>query len=217
MSLKAVIFDWDGTLLNSAWPIMHAYKKALERHGFPAPDEVHLQQAVGRYPEFGFQILQPDLTTDQLEKLCRDYQQIVKEAGHQTRLFQGVPAMLNALREKNLKLAVATNMKKIHLEYFMEKLGVEEYFACCRTADITSPKPDPLMLEEILAELDLQHDDVVMVGDSDVDILMSREAGLRSIGVMFDGRQSNSMTSRNPDYQVRSVEELQKLVLSLAQ
>jgi len=100
-------------------------------------------------------------------------------------LFEGALDTLLAIRDRGIELAVATGKSRRGLDRVLSGLGLSDFFDATRCADETRSKPHPLMLEEIMVERDKAPHEVLMVGDTEYDLLMARDAGVRSVGVSF--------------------------------
>ena len=137
------------------------------------------------------------------------------------RLFEGVLPMLQDLRSKHYLIAVATGKSRVGLNEALEELQLNEVFHATRTADETSGKPDPQMLQELMRELDVAPERTLMVGDSVYDLEMAVHAGCAGVGVSF-GSASSGLSHRHREalkrapslYLAHSVQDLhQWLVL----
>ena len=194
-----IIFDWDGTLMDSVDWIVHCIQRAAALYECPVPETQAVKDIIGLSIEKAIAILFPDV--DELNK-----QRIVKEYGqtflskHTSRedLFPGVYEMLLQLRQDGYRLAVATGKKSSGLQQAMSASGVTELFCTTRSSDQTASKPDPLMLNEIMAELDIPKQRTLMIGDSAHDLQMAKNAGIAAIGVTCGAHSAEVLELYSP-------------------
>jgi phosphoglycolate phosphatase len=126
----------------------------------------------------------PQARAADIEPLMASYQHYYnsKPLGPEA-LFDGVPKMLDSLRLGGYKLAVATGKTRAGLDHAMSSTGAVDWFDATRAAGETASKPDPLMLLQLMHELDASPERTLMVGDSVHDLQMARNAGIAAVGV----------------------------------
>ncbi len=181
---ELIIFDWDGTLLDSAGEIVAAMQQAVASLGLEPRSDAQLRRMIGLGLQDAFFRLYPDLDAEAMEALLQSYRQLY---GSTPRVygeaFPGVANSLDDLRGRGMRLAVATGKSRRGLDRALTAVGWEQHFVATRCADETAGKPDPLMLEELLWELDLVAEQALMVGDTTYDMEMARRAGMDAVGV----------------------------------
>ena len=128
-------------------------------------------------------------------------------------LFEGVHAALDALRNTGFHLAVATGKTRRGLDRMLATHGLEDYFDVTRCADETAGKPHPRMLEEILCELDVAAAQVCMIGDSEFDIIMGHNAGVRPVAVTYGAMTEQQLLRCRPVHCVDTFDEFHGWVL----
>lgn len=189
--LHLLIFDWDGTLADSVGRIVETMQFAADEVGLAVPGEQAVRDIIGLGLPEAIAALYPDLDDPAVaEALVRAYAaQYIALEQNPSPLFPGVLDALESLRGAGFLLAVATGKSRRGLDRVLRQHDLLAYFDATRCADETASKPDPLMLWQILAELSVGPDQSVMLGDSQHDLLMAANAGLRGFGVTF-GAQS---------------------------
>lgn len=207
-----IIFDWDGTLMDSIDLIVESLHIAAEFLGYEVTD-TQAKSIIGLSLEKALQILFPQATEAQITELTQHYANYYISNATKSPLFDGVEEMIKALHSQGKVLAVATGKKRKGLERVYEGSGIKPYFVTSRCADESGSKPDPAMLNEILAETKTDIKNAVFIGDSVHDIRMAKAIGMDSIAVNYGCETAEKLEKEMPTYQVNSVEELSKLLV----
>jgi phosphoglycolate phosphatase len=196
---KLVIFDWDGTLYDSADRIVQSVFSAADEVGKPRPDAQRIRQVIG-------------LGLDEAMKRAFDIQDIMEIlkytdvykrhyhttwAGHSA-LFNGVKALLDDLNAAGKIVTIATGKSRSGLEQAMQEQGVKHCFDYTITGPETVSKPDPTMLNMTLAEFDAQADEAVMIGDTSFDMEMAANIDMPRIGVNWGVHTDEEMLAHKP-------------------
>lgn len=189
MRYALVIFDWDGTLMNSVPRIVTAMQRAAQDIGVEVFSDRQVQDIIGLGLPEAIAMLAPTLNAHQSEQLRQRY---VVRFGEITAneaadcFFGGIEAMLATLSEKGVRLAIATGKGLPGLKRALAAHPAQQLlFSAVRSADITRSKPDPLMLQQLLDETGVAPSEAVMVGDSMYDMQMAARAGTAAIGVAW--------------------------------
>lgn len=179
-----IIFDWDGTLVDSIDWIVHCIQNAAAEYACPVPSADAIKDIIGLSIENAMQALFPDTNSDTRHKLATHYgHTFFSKQSSRDDLFPGVEQMLRRLRQDGYRLAVATGKKSSGLAQAIEGAGVADLFCTTRCSDQTASKPDPRMIDEIVAELGVSKQRTLMVGDSVHDLQMALNAQVASIAV----------------------------------
>lgn len=183
-----LIFDWDGTLSDSAQQIVDAMQGAIAALKLPARSNGQIRELIGLSLQDGLRRLFPDADQAELHALLDGYRKLwlgPKGGGaDEAPLFVGALAALEALHGAGYLLAVATGKSRVGLNRSLRHhVQLKPLFVQTRTADETAAKPHPLMLEEILRELALPADRALMIGDTSYDAEMARAIGMPALGV----------------------------------
>lgn len=179
-----IIFDWDGTLVDSIDWIVESLQYAAKECHWSVPSAQAVRNIIGLSIECAVDTLFPTMDDTTQEQLISTYsQRFFSKAIQRKDLFSGVYEMLATLQESGYLLAVATGKKNAGLVKAMQGTGVVEFFTTTRSADQTASKPHPMMINEIVNELAISKHRTVMVGDSVHDIQMAHNAGVAAIAV----------------------------------
>ena len=179
-----IIFDWDGTLVDSVDWIVYCLQQAAAKCHCPVPERQAAKDIIGLSIENAMAQLFPDIDNKMRQQLVAEYAQIFfSRQISRNDLFPGVYPMLEQFRRDGYHLAIATGKKATGLAHAIEATGVADLFSTTRSSDQTASKPEPLMIEEIIAELNVEKQRTLMVGDSIHDLQMAINAGVSAIGV----------------------------------
>jgi phosphoglycolate phosphatase len=203
-----VIFDWDGTLCDSADHISSAMQAAARELGQAVPASAEVREIIGLSLPVAVTRLFGDLPEAENDALCQAYASHFVAQGADIRLFDGALATLDALLQRGFELAVATGKSRRGLDRVLSSMELQDYFHATRCADETSSKPDPLMLTELLSERGLGVHQAIMVGDTEYDLEMAANAGMASIGVSFGVHSVTRLNQHGPIAVIDRLEEL---------
>lgn len=211
---KAVIFDLDGTLLDTLGDLTDSVNEMLREFSCPerSPEEIRL--FVGN----GMKKLVERSVPEDFDKRNFDsayeffrlsYKNNMK---NKTRPYDGILNCLKKLKNFGIKIIVTSNknddaVKKLCEEYFGELIS----FAAGVKQDIP-PKPDPTMVNNVIKELNIEKADCIFVGDSDTDILTAKNAGLESIGVLWGFRDGEVLEKAKADFVISQAEEIFNII-----
>ena len=196
-----IIFDWDGTLMDSIGLIVDSMHVAGEAHGFKTTDKA-VKDIIGLSLMNGIKILYPQANDAQLLEIQQTYAEHYIANSYSTPLFEPIEHMLQTLQQHSKTLAVATGKKRKGLDRVLDASDSHDYFAITRCADESGSKPDPQMLTDILDYTQQQVSDAVFIGDSIYDIQMATALGMTSIAVNYGTATSAELAAQNPTYQV---------------
>jgi phosphoglycolate phosphatase len=214
MPYSLVVFDWDGTLMDSTHSIVAAIQAACRDLGLPEPSASQASWVIGLSLEAALRRVVPDLTPSQLPRFLERYRTHYLLRDSELQLFEGVGGMLDELSGRDVRLAVATGKSRVGLNRVLAATGLAQRFDATRTADETHSKPHPAMLHEIMDELDVAPERVVMVGDTSHDLLMAGNAGVHGLGVSYGAHEAGELQSCAPQAVVHSVPELRDWLLA---
>jgi len=182
---QLVVFDWDGTLMDSTGGIVKAIQAASRDLGFEVPTDLEAAWVIGLSLDRALAHLVPDLSDRDRDRYLERYRYHYLTGDAELQLFDGVIPMLEGLTGQGAMLAVATGKSRVGLERALQSSGIGSYFAVTRCADETHGKPHPRMLLEIMADLATEPDSVVMIGDTSHDLSMAANAGVHGLGVTY--------------------------------
>lgn len=210
---ELVVFDWDGTLMDSTAAISRAIQAACREVGVPEPESAQATHVIGLGLVDALQRVAPSLDPADYERVARAYRRHYFAHADELVLFDGVAPLLRDLREQGMRLAVATGKSRAGLEQALEQSGLRGLFDATRTADQTQPKPHPRMLHELLDELVADAAGTLMVGDTTHDLQMACNAGVRSVGVSYGAHGAEELRRLRPLGVASSVPELRDILL----
>ena len=206
-----VIFDWDGTLMDSIGLIVESMHVAGEAHGFQTTNQA-VKDIIGLSLLTGIEILYPKATDTQKLAIQESYANYYIPNSHRTPFFTPIENMLQNLQQQGRKLAVATGKKRRGLDRVLDASDSHHYFEITRCADESGSKPDPQMLTDILQYTEQQISDAVFIGDSIYDIQMANSLGMTSIAVNYGTASSDELAAQQPTYQVDTPQALVELL-----
>ncbi|MBA3677387.1 MAG: HAD-IA family hydrolase [Sphingosinicella sp.] len=197
MSDRLAIFDCDGTLVDSQSNICLAMELCFERAGRERPDRARTRQVVGLSLVEAMQAMLPDAASDEHHSLADEY----KRAFHGLRadglveepLYDGIPALIDALDEEGWLLGVATGKSDRGLNLCLEHHGLHSRFVTLQTADRHPSKPNPSMVEQAMSDAGASPETTIMIGDTSFDMAMARAAGVTAIGVTWGYHEAEQL------------------------
>lgn len=194
--LRLVVFDCDGTLVDSQYSIHESMRRAFERHGLIAPSRndvrrivgLSLTQAIAKLGTQGAQI------NDLVESYKQAFFELRQEPDHEEHLFPGTVEAIEALDAAGYLLGVATGKAMRGLKATLENHQLMDKFVTLQTADDNPSKPHPEMLYTAIDEAGVAAENTVLVGDTSYDIMMAASAGVASIGVSWGYHEAHELT-----------------------
>ncbi len=203
-----IAFDWDGTLFDSTAIITRSIQAAVVDVGGAKPSDQDASYVIGMGLMQALAHAAPDVPPSQYPLLGERYKFHYSQSMDDITLFNGVLELLAGLKQRNHLLAVATGKSRRGLDDALQAVELKELFHASRTADQTAGKPDPLMLHELMEELNVPPERTLMIGDTTHDLLMAQNAGCASVGVSYGAHEPSSFTAFSPLYIAHSVAEL---------
>ena len=186
MNYQLLVFDWDGTLMDSAARIVASLTAAFADVGAEAPAQERCRDIIGLGLDEAMQRLWPESNGEQRAKLIGRYRHHYLVANDTpTPLFPGAADVISALHEAGYLLAVATGKSRRGLDSALQQSGLGRWFHATRCADETFSKPHPQMLLELLDELGVAASDCVMIGDTEYDVQMAHNASVDAVAVCY--------------------------------
>ena len=213
---ELIIFDWDGTLMDSAARIVACIQGAINELGWEPRTDAEVRDIIGLGLLQACTVLYPN-RIDAHHQLAEAYQRrFFDTALAPSVLFAGAHQVLSVLGEQGYRLAVATGKSRNGLNTALRDSGLEPLFETSRCADETRSKPDPLMLHEILEELDVAADRALMVGDTEYDLAMAVAAKMPCVGVSYGVHEKQRLLQYRPLGVIEAINVLPQLLADLA-
>jgi len=207
-----VLFDCDGTLVDSQFSIIAAMNAAFARVGKPAPDPEAIRRVVGLPLVEAIARLAPRETAIATNQMAEYYKEAFasqrQNAGVEEPLFPGIDDVIQRLHKAGAVLGVATGKSHRGLVMTLEHHHLLPLFSTLQTADSGPGKPNPAMAYRALSETGVEPTDCVMIGDTVFDIQMAKAAGIGSIGVSWGYHPSEDLLDAGADHLVRDADEL---------
>ena len=203
-----IAFDWDGTLFDSTQIIVRCIQAAVSDVGGAVPSDEAAAYVIGMALTQALAHAAPDVPPEKYPELSSRYRYHYLRLQDEVSLFKGVLPLLDDLRARGHLLAVATGKSRRGLNEALQSASLRGVFDSSRTADETAGKPHPLMLHELMAELDVAAERVLMVGDTTHDLQMALNAGCPSVAVSYGAHPADSLTGLQPLTIAHTVAEL---------
>ena len=208
MPLRLIIFDWDGTLMDSAAKIVTAVRAAYGAAGLPRPSPAAIENIIGLSLSDAFRHISPGLTAAKYTELADQYRRCYATAAIDSQLFPGVKSTLSALGAQGYDFAVATGKSRAGLARAISETALEGVFTATRSADHSAPKPAPDMILEILDELALTPAEALLIGDTEFDLAMAQEANVQRAAVSYGAHARERLLAYDPLFVLDEFSEL---------
>jgi len=203
-----IVFDWDGTLMDSTSAIVKCIQAAARDLGLPIPDNKAASHVIGLSLQDAMHAAIPDLDPVMYPRMVERYRHHYLGRAEELTLFEGVPSMLEDLAQEGYFLAVATGKSRVGLNRAMHAAQLLSIFDATRCADETFSKPHPAMLQELTRELGQDIKRTLMIGDTTHDLQMARNAGAAGVAVGYGAHSTAELMAFDPLFCAGSVKQL---------
>jgi phosphoglycolate phosphatase len=193
-----IVFDWDGTVMDSTAVIANSIQSACRDLNLTVPSDEAARYVIGMGLAEALRHAVPEAHESMYEPLAARYRHHFLSQDAAMPLFAEARETIHELHEQGYWLAVATGKNRNGLNRVLESSEMARYFHATRTADQTFSKPHPAMLLEIMDELGLTADRVLMVGDTTHDLQMAINAGVDAVGVTHGAHPEEQLRALNP-------------------
>lgn len=193
-----LVFDWDGTLMDSAGAIAFSIQAASRDLGLSVPSENEARHIIGLGLNEAIAALFPDLPRSDYGALVERYRHYYLSQDTDIPLFSGVAETIVALNAEGFLLAVATGKGRRGLDQVLQHTGLGPYFHTSRCTDECFSKPHPCMLLEIMDELGVAPARTLMIGDTSHDLQMAGNAGVPAVGVCYGAHPRENLEALSP-------------------
>ncbi|WP_218352932.1 HAD family hydrolase [Alteromonas lipotrueiana] len=211
---KLVIFDWDGTLMDSVGKIVECMQQAAAQCGEPVPSAEQVGNIIGISLHPAVAQLFGLKDEQKIESIVAAYKTAyVTKDQRPCPMFEGATQLLKALHSNGRQLAVATGKARRGLDRAWQHTATGDYFVASRTACDAQSKPSSDMLQQLLSETGVAVDEAVMIGDTVYDMQMAQQLGMDRIGVTYGVHDSQQLNNHMPVAVVNSVPELHRYLL----
>jgi phosphoglycolate phosphatase len=188
-----IVFDWDGTLMDSTAVIASSIQRACVDLGLPVPSDERASHVIGLGLADALAYAVPELPKSLVPAMVERYRFHYLSRDADLPLFPGVREIVVSLKESGLFVAVATGKTRVGLDRALGHSGLRPLFDATRCADESRSKPDPQMLWDLGDELAVRSDRMLMIGDTTHDLLMATNAGAASLAVSYGAHRERSL------------------------
>ncbi len=194
-----VIFDWDGTIIDSAAKIVASMQQAASACSVPVLADADIRNIIGLGLPEALLELYPQQSLEIRQRLQKAYAEaFVERDCIPCEFFDGVEDVLDTLTAAGHTIAVATGKSRQGLNRVLQRLQWQNRFHATKCADETASKPHPLMLQQLLNELGFAASDSLMVGDTEYDLAMANNAGIPCVAVSYGAHAVERLQKHKP-------------------
>ena len=211
-----IVFDWDGTLMDSTSTIVYSIQGACRDLGLAVPADYAARHIIGLGLNEAIAHLLPQLPQAEYSHLIQRYRYYYLGKDHEIPLFAGADNVVRDLRAAGFLLGVATGKGRHGLDRVLDQTGLRPYFHATRCADECFSKPHPEMLEQIMEELGMARERTLMIGDTSHDLLMAQNAGVASLAVSYGAHTRADLLTYAPLECVDTIQEMETWLLANA-
>ncbi len=211
-----IVFDWDGTLMDSTATIVKCIQAAARDLGFPMPADSAAAHVIGLGLQEALQTAVPEIEPKHYPRMVERYRYHYLAQDQELTLFAGVREMLDELSRSGYFLAVATGKSRVGLNRALDAVNLLSLFDATRCADETFSKPHPAMLQELTRELGQDMGRTLMIGDTTHDLQMAVNAGAAGVAVHYGAHPAHELAALKPLYAANSVMTLHAWLLDNA-
>ena len=209
-NIRLLIFDWDGTLVNSLARIVEAVQVAAQHCQIPPRSAEQIHAIIGLSLLEAFGVLYPDIDDESLREQFRQsyaehYLSLEQEP---SAFYPGVRDALDDYKAAGYQLAVATGKSRRGLDHILQGHQLEDFFHITRCADETKGKPHPLMLQQILQHCQQPPEHAIVVGDSPFDLQMANNAQIAGVAVSYGAQPLEVLMVEKPILAIDNFSEL---------
>jgi phosphoglycolate phosphatase len=197
-TFELLVFDWDGTLVDSAQAIVESLQAACRDLSILPPSDRRARHIIGLGLAEALRYAVPDLHPSQYRRLVDRYRIHYLQRGDRVVPFDGVLEGIAELQASGFQLAIATGKSRRGLERALDETGLRRFFVASRCADEGFSKPHPGMLHGIIDELGASSDATLMIGDTTHDVQMAANAGVRALAVTYGAHPAAELRAASP-------------------
>lgn len=205
---ELIVFDWDGTLMDSAALIVNSVQAAARDLGLEPPSDDRARHIIGLGLIDALRHALPGLDEARYPEVAERYRHHYLSRDHDLVLFDGAQGLVEELARAEHLLAVATGKSRRGLDRALDGSGLGTYFHATRCADECHSKPHPQMLDELMAEFGVAPEATLMIGDTTHDLLMAKNAGVAALAVAYGAHPRAALEAEAPLYCAGTVDEM---------
>jgi len=206
---RLIVFDWDGTLMDSIERIATSMQRAFVDVGLASPPDEDVREIIGLSLGKAIALLAPDTDETILKRITDRYRHHFVDASEiPMPMYPNATKMLESLKARGYLLGVATGKARRGLDRVFQDIDCHHLFDATRCADETESKPHPKMLNELMHELKVSAEQTLMVGDTEFDMVMASNAGVDAIGVSYGVHERQRLLENQAVDCMDSIEQL---------
>jgi len=212
---QLIVFDWDGTLMDSTGHIVKCMQQAITNLALPPLTESAINHIIGLGLNEAAHALYPDINSNTINDLANEYRSVWLQSAQATPLFDNAYALIEKLNQQDYFLAVATGKSRKGLDKVLTSTQLGPLFHATRCADECHSKPHPQMIEELMDYLGVLPKNTLMIGDTEYDLQMAHNAGADSLAISHGAHGVETLQACNPRAIVENLHQTEKWLKNL--
>lgn len=212
---QLIVFDWDGTLMDSTGHIVSCMQEAISILELPNLSDSQISHIIGLGLNEAVMTLYPDADHQLITTLADKYREVWLNSPHETPLFDNARELIQKLAKQDCFLAVATGKSRRGLDKVLKMTDLGDYFHATRCADECHSKPHPQMLEELMDHLGVEKQQTLMIGDTEFDLQMAHNAGAHSLAISHGAHQAETLLACEPKAIVGDLHQVEQWLNNL--
>ncbi len=215
--VKSVFFDLDGTLVDTLGNISHCANHIIGSYGYNTHNKEQYRKMVGNVARNLLSLALPDIAKDEFEEIFSAYLKYYEENGFiNSHVYNGIPLLLQKLQSADIPIFVVSNKPhKATVAVISHFFGEISFIEVYGQQDCYPKKPDPYIIDMILEKYNLNREESVYIGDSEVDVLTGKNAKIKTIGCSYGFRDREVLESAKADYIVDSADKIYNILEQL--
>ncbi|WP_295728390.1 HAD family hydrolase [uncultured Muribaculum sp.] len=212
---RLAIFDFDGTLADTQRNIVVTFQDTMRKLGLPVAETDVCAATIGLPLSEGFLKIYPSMSPELVERCAETYLELfeVNKKIIKPQLFPYVLNSLSRLKERGVRMSIASSRNKTSLEEFARDMELAPFMDYILSADdVVKAKPNPEPVLKTLEALNESPENTIVVGDMDVDILMGNRAGCKTIGVTYGNGSKSELETSNADFIIDSFNQITDII-----
>lgn len=212
---QLIVFDWDGTLMDSTSHIVNCMQQAITQLSLPPLEDTAISHIIGLGLNEAIVALYPDASLETVEHLANTYRQTWLNNPYDSPLFDHAHNLIKRLSEQNYFLGVATGKSRRGLDKVLKSTNLESYFHATRCADECHSKPHPQMIEELINYFGVTAKETLMIGDTEYDLQMAHNAGADSLAISHGAHDITTLRACQPQAIVDNLQQVEHFLNDL--
>ena len=212
---QLIVFDWDGTLMDSTSHIVNCMQQAIKQLALDPLEDNAIRHIIGLGLNEAAQALYPNIDNGTITQLADTYRQVWLNSPHQTPLFDNAHVLIEQLATQDYFLGIATGKSRRGLNKVLKTTELGSFFHATRCADECHSKPHPQMIEELMDHLGVEAKNTLMIGDTEYDLQMAHNAGADSLGISHGAHDIETLLACQPQDVVADLHQAQQWLNNL--